>query len=544
MSLDYPLFQSKVDVHSEQFAANVESMQPLLERLRTQQQLAANEGSERTIARHRKLGKLMPRERVELLLDEDSPFLEICPLAGIEQDGYAPGSTTFAGIGLVCGVECVITSNRYTIKGGTIDEASLRRSGRAAEIAHENNLPCIMLVESGGANLTQQFKIFHTGGGSFYNITRQSAKKLPQVSVVFGSSTAGGAYTPGMSDYVVMVKKQAKVYLGGPPLVKMATGEITDHESLGGAEMHNAVSGVSDYLAQDELSALRITREIMASIRDTLPPRGRLPKTHLLASPASLEPVLDVEELLGICGADIRRPYDAREVIARIVDQSRFNEFKANYGQTMVCVFARIHGIDVGILANNGILFSDSSLKATQFIQLCNQKNTPLVFLQNINGFMVGRQYEEGGIIKDGAKLINAVSNSTVPAITITMGASYGAGNYAMCGRAYHPRFLFSWPQAKISVMGPDQLSGVLDMVMREAARKRGQTVDEEAAAARVDMFKSQVTEQSDAFYISSRCLDDGVIDPRDTRNTIGFCLSVCFGEPIKGTTSWGVFRM
>jgi acetyl-CoA carboxylase carboxyltransferase component len=525
-------------------------MEPLVAELASRVLESRSDGSASSQARHRRRGKLMPRERIALLLDDDSPVLEICPLAGWGQDGCAVGGNSVHVIGVVCGVMCHIVANKYTVKGGTADEATLVRGARAAAIAAENRLPTLMLVETGGANLTQQFKVFHAGGGSFYNMTRSSRAHVPQIAVVFGSSTAGGAYTPGMSDYVIMVKKRAQVFLGGPPLVRMATGEITDAESLGGAEMHSAVSGVSDYLAEDELDALRLCRELVASLARTLAPHQAfhhsqpLPAVHRLAAPPSLAPLYDPAELLGICGADIRRPYDAREVLARIVDRSAFNEFKQRIGTTIVCAFAQIHGIDVGIIANNGVLLSESALKAAQFIQLCNQKHTPLLFLHNITGFMVGRAYEEGGIIKDGAKMINAVSNSDVPAISIIMGASFGAGNYAMCGRAYHPRFLFSWPQARVSVMGADQLSGVLDIVSRQAAARDGQEVDEAAAAARVAMFKEQVEEQSDAYYVSSRCIDDGVIDPRDTRDVVGMCLAVCYNAKVEGTMQWGVHRM
>lgn len=825
-------FESAIDVHSELFASNVRSMEPLVAQLSERLQASRSDGSRAAQQRHRARGKLMPRERIAVLLDDDSPWLELCPLAGVGQDAYAVGGNSIHGVGLVCGVACHIVANKFTVKGGTADEPTLMRGARASAVAVENRLPTIMLVETGGANLTEQFKVFHAGGGSFYGMTRASRAHLPQLSVVFGSSTAGGAYTPGMSDYVIMVKQRAQVFLGGPPLVKMATGEVTDAESLGGAEMHSAVSGVSDYLAEDELDALRLCRELVASLARTLPPRAQpLPDAYARAPPRSLAPLCDPRELLGVCGADIRRPYDAREVIARIVDRSAFNEFKQRFGTTVVCAFAQIHGIDVGVIANNGVLLSESSLKAAQFIQLCNQKHTPLLFLHNITGFMVGRAYEEGGIIKDGSKLINAVSNSDVPAISVIMGASFGAGNYAMCfpehdheiltsagflsladverrvavardgsvdswrgltvasydaaaqtlvyrepsavvvnragaslvdfrgdkgrfsfaatrqhlvyaataadgdfekvpaadlldgdargtarflaaaaggvagacvsgrsvaaleahgallfdtrdrfepwlwslptdearavvrgvcaaaqagdaqrialtgdslalrddllrlllhagyaaafqdgavqfgdsaewreprvelanatvsptlydgrtwcfdmnsgtqdewgnrandgfvvvrrvrrdasgavceafqptiqgncGRAYHPRFLYSWPQARVSVMGADQLSGVLDIVARQAAARDGQQVDEEAAAARLAMFKAQVEEQSDAYYVSSRCIDDGIIDPRDTRNALGIAISASLNAPL-GEPGYGVLR-
>ncbi|MCX7808079.1 MAG: acyl-CoA carboxylase subunit beta, partial [Deltaproteobacteria bacterium] len=380
-----------------------------------------------------------------------------------------------------------------------------------------------------------QAKVFIPGGRAFRDITRRSRAKLPTICIVFGSSTAGGAYIPGMSDYVIMVKKQAQVYLGGPPLVKMATGEESSHEELGGAEMHSRVSGVSDYLAESEADAIRMGREIVAHL-------NLKKKAAPLCFPVE-DPLYPSEDLLGIASADVRIPFDAKEVIARIVDGSRFSEFKPLYGPELVCGWARIHGYLVGILANNGILFTACANKGAQFIQLCNQSNIPLVFLQNIVGFMVGRRYEEEGIIKAGAKMINAVSNSTVPAITIMIGASYGAGNYAMAGRAYAPRFLFSWPNHRIAVMGGKQLAGVLEIIQREAAIKRGEAVDEEKIKVMKAMIEAQIESESDPFYATARLWDDGVIDPRDTRHVLGICLSIVHRQPIEGTMAWGVFR-
>ncbi|MCS6856574.1 MAG: acyl-CoA carboxylase subunit beta, partial [Sandaracinaceae bacterium] len=378
-------------------------------------------------------------------------------------------------------------------------------------------------------------KVFVPGGRAFRDITRRSRAKLPTICIVFGSSTAGGAYIPGMSDYVIMVKKQAQVYLGGPPLVKMATGEESSHEELGGAEMHSRVSGVSDYLAESEADAIRMGREIVAHL-------NLKKKAAPLCFPVE-DPLYPSEDLLGIASADVRIPFDAKEVIARIVDGSRFSEFKPLYGPELVCGWARVHGYLVGILANNGILFTACANKGAQFIQLCNQSNIPLVFLQNIVGFMVGRRYEEEGIIKAGAKMINAVSNSTVPAITIMIGASYGAGNYAMAGRAYAPRFLFSWPNHRIAVMGGKQLAGVLEIIQREAAIKRGEAVDEEKIKVMKAMIEAQIESESDPFYATARLWDDGVIDPRDTRHVLGICLSIVHRQPIEGTMAWGVFR-
>jgi acyl-CoA carboxylase subunit beta len=408
------------------------------------------------------------------------------------------------------------------------------------EIARENRLPVITLTESAGADLPKQAEIFVPGGATFKHLTQLSAMGIPTIALVFGSSTAGGAYVPGMSDYAVLVKEQARVYLGGPPLVKMATGEDAEEESLGGAEMHTATSGVGDYLAEDEVDAIRIGRQIVAHLgwRKHGPPP---------ALPAD-DPVHDPDELLGIGSVDVKVPFDVREVIARTVDGSRFEEFKPRYGRTLVTGWASIHGYRVGVLGNNGILFSEEAQKGAQFIQLCNQTDTPLVFLQNITGFMVGTAYEQGGIIKDGAKLINAVSNSAVPHLTLMIGASYGAGNYGMCGRAYDPRFLFTWPNHRIAVMGPKQLGGVLRIVAEEGARKRGQDVEDPEFKAFADTmqrdFEATIESQSTAFYATARLWDDGIIDPRDSRTALGMALSAVHSAPVAGTAGYGVFRM
>src|SRR6516225_9760770 len=430
-----PVLRSRIDRESNLFKANYAAMQSALERLRSELKRSTEGGGEKYVKRHIERGKLLPRDRVEMLLDEGSYFLEIAPLAGYGMENEFPGAGVIGGVGLVCGHECLITANEATAKGGATGEAGLWKNARLADIARINRLPGIMLVESAGADLPVQSKIFVAGGRGFRELTRRSKERIPTISVVFGSSTAGGAYLPGMSDYVVMVKKQAQVFLAGPPLVKMATGEVSDEESLGGAEMHSRVSGLSDYLAEDELDAIRIAREIVSHFN-----RPKQPVPNL--QPVK-EPVYDPDELLGIASADVRVPFEIREVIARIVDASELAEFKPEYGPTLVAGFARIHGFPIGILGNNGVLMSESSGKGAQFIELCNQQNIPLIFLQNITGFMVGKTYEEQGIIRNGAKLINAVSNSTVPAITVMIGGSYGAGNYAMCGRAYEPRFLF-----------------------------------------------------------------------------------------------------
>jgi acetyl-CoA carboxylase carboxyltransferase component len=524
-----------VDTSSESYRTNRAAFLEQIEYLNQQLAAVNRGGGEKYVERHRKRGKLMARERIELLLDRDSPFLEIAPLAAWGTD-FALGGSVIAGIGLVSGVECVISANEPTIRGGTANRFSQLKGARAMEICEQNRLPIIQLTESGGADLPHQADIFVPGGHAFREITRRSAERIPTVCLVFGSSTAGGAYIPGMSDYVVMVKEGAKVFLGGPPLVKMAIHEESTDEELGGAEMHSRVSGVSDYLAADELDAIRLGREIVAQLHWRK--EGRTP------SAAVEDPLYDPEELLGLTSFDVRQPFEVREVIARLVDGSRFHEFKATYGTTLVTGYARIHGYPVGILANNGILFSESSEKGAQFIQLCNQIDTPILFLQNITGFMVGRRYEERGIIKDGAKLINAVSNSTVPHITVMVGASYGAGNYGMSGRAYDPRFVFTWPNHKIAVMGPEQLAGVLSIVRRQAAERAGEPFDEDADAKLRQVVEAQIEKESYAFFATGRLWDDGIIDPRDTRTVLGIALSAVHGAPIHGTTRYGVFRM
>lgn len=526
--------QTRVNKQSESFRANQEAMQKLAAELEKKKVEALFQGEEKYIARVKKQGKLLARERIELLLDIDSPFMELLPFAGWGTDGFGTGGTIVVGIGFVSGRLCIINSNVGTIKGGAIDYATLQKGLRIGEIALENELPVINLVESAGANLPDQAKIFNYGGTNFRDITRRSQKRIPTISVVFGNSTAGGAYIPGMSDYVIMVKNQAKVFLAGPPLVKMATNEVTDEESLGGANMHSTISGVSDYLAEDEKDALRIAREVMSYIKQPL----------LRFDEEIKEPLYDSEELLGIVSADVRIPFDQREVIARIVDGSEFSEFKPMYGNTLITGYARIYGYKIGIIANNGVLFSEAANKGAQFIQLCNQNDTPLLFLQNITGFMVGKKYEEEGIIKNGAKMINAVSNSNVPAITIITGASYGAGNYAMCGRAYKPRFLFSYPNSKIAVMGPDQLAGVMQIIGRAAAEKAGTVYDEEQGKNMAQYMVKEADKQSNAWYASGQLWDDGVIDPRETRNYLKLCMEVIHTTPVKGADGFGVFRM
>ena len=531
----YPVIATRVDPRSPDYAANREANAAAIDKLGKALADATVGGGEKYTSRHKAAGKLLPRERIELLLDRDSYFLELGALAGKDVPGHTTGAGFIGGIGRVSAVEVVISANDSTVKGGAISEMTAWKSGRLNEVAEQNRLPTISLIESAGADLPNQSKIFVPGGRGFRDLTRRSQHRIPSICLVFGSSTAGGAYIPGMSDYVVMVEKQAQVYLAGPPLVKMATGEDTDHEELGGAEMHARVSGVADYLARDERDAIRIGREIVAHLDWK---KGASP------TPREIEPPrYDADDLLGIVSPDIKVPFDSREVIARIVDGSRFSEFKPLYGSTLICGWAHLHGYPVGILANNGVLLSESAEKGAQFIQLCNQTDVPLLFLQNITGFMVGKKVEQEGIIKHGAKLINAVSNSTVPAITIMTGASYGAGNYAMSGRAYAPRFLFTWPNHRIAVMGGKQLAGVLDIIQRDAAAKRGETVDEQKLGVMKAMTEQMIDKESDPYFATARLWDDGIIDPRDTRTVVAIALSAAYSAPFRGSTSWGVFR-
>jgi acyl-CoA carboxylase subunit beta len=528
--------RSTVDPKAADFAANRDAMLAKLAEIEAEHAKAVAGGGDKYVERHRGRGKLLVRERIELLLDPDSPFLELSPLAAWGSD-YTVGASVVTGIGVVEGVECLICGNDPTIKGGASNPWSTKKSFRAADIARENRLPTVNLVESGGADLPTQKEIFIPGGRIFRDLTRASAAGCPTVALVFGNSTAGGAYLPGMSDYVVMVKDRAKVFLGGPPLVKMATGEESDDESLGGAEMHARTSGLADYLAADEQDAIRIGRRII----------GRLNWRKQGPAPADdySEPVYDQEDLLGIVPTDLKVPFDPRDVIARVVDGSEFDEFKPLYGGSLVTGWARVHGYPVGILANaRGVLFSEESQKAAQFIQLANQIDTPLLFLHNTTGYMVGREYEQGGIIKHGAMMINAVSNSKVPHISILMGASYGAGHYGMCGRAYDPRFLFAWPSAKSAVMGPQQLAGVLSIVARQAAAGRGQEYSEEHDAAMRAMVENQIEAESLPMFLSGMMYDDGIIDPRDTRTVLGLCLSTIHNGPVRGADGFGVFRM
>jgi len=530
------ILPSRVDTASEAFVHNRDGILAKLAELDEQVAVARAGGGKKYLERHHARGKLLPRERIELLLDRDAPFLELSPLAATGTD-YVVGASVVTGIGVVRDVECVLIAHDPTVRGGATNPYTLKKALRAMDIARQNRLPLVNLVESGGADLPRQSEIFVPGGATFRNLTQLSAARIPTLALVFGNATAGGAYLPGLCDYVVMVKERAKVFLGGPPLVKMATGEVADDEELGGAEMHARVSGVADYLANDERDCLRIGRDIVARLNWRKLGPGP-------TEPAD-EPLYDPQELLGIASLDLKQPIAAREVIARIVDGSRFDEFKPLYGANLVTGWASIHGFPVGVLANDvGILFSEEAEKAAQFIQLANHGDVPLVFLQNTTGYMVGKAYEQRGMIKDGSKMINAVSNSGVPHLTLVLGASYGAGNYGMCGRAYDPRFLFTWPNSKTAVMGPQQLAGVMSIVGRAAAEAAGQQVDEEKDAFLRKVVEDQIESESLAPFNTARLYDDGIIDPRDSRTVLGIALSACHSAEVRGARGFGVFRM
>jgi 3-methylcrotonyl-CoA carboxylase beta subunit len=536
--LGQPL-RSRVDPASDAFARNHAENAALTAELRQKLGQVRLGGSEQARKRHTARGKLLPRDRVDTLLDPGSPFLELSPLAadGL-YDGDAPAAGIITGVGRVAGRECVIVVNDATVKGGTYYPVTVKKHLRAQEVALHNNLPCIYLVDSGGAFLPRQDEVFPDRehfGRIFYNQATMSARGIPQIAAVLGSCTAGGAYVPAMSDEAVIVREQGTIFLGGPPLVKAATGEVVSAEELGGGDLHSRVSGVTDHLAEDDTDALRIVREIVA----TLAPR---PPRPWAVAPAE-DPLEDPGELYGVVPADLRTPYDVREVIARITDGSRFAEFKAAYGPTLVTGFARIYGHPVGIIANNGILFSESALKGAHFVELCDQRQVPLVFLQNITGFMVGRQYEAGGIAKHGAKMVTAVACARVPKFTVVIGGSFGAGNYAMCGRAYSPRFLWMWPNARISVMGGDQAASVLATVRRDQLEASGQTWPADAEDDFKKPIRDQYERQGSPYYSTARLWDDGIIDPLDTRRVLGLALSAAGNAPLE-PAGYGVFRM
>jgi acetyl-CoA carboxylase carboxyltransferase component len=533
------ILPTHVDVSDAIFTSNRDRMQRLVVELRTRIAVARQGGGTKYIERHRAQGKMPVRERVDRLLDVGSPFLELSPLAAFEMyDNDAPAAGIVTGIGRVSGREVLVVANDATVKGGTYYPVTVKKHVRAQQIAFDNRLPCVYLVDSGGAFLPLQADVFPDRdhfGRIFFNQARMSAARIPQIAVVMGSCTAGGAYVPAMSDETIIVKGTGTIFLGGPPLVKAATGEEVSAEDLGGADVHTRLSGVADYFAEDDGHALELCRTIVSTLNTTKP------QPPDLIAPE--EPRYDPSEIYGIVQTDSRKPYDVREVIARLVDASRFDEFKERYGTTVVTGFARLHGFLVGLVANNGVLFSESALKTTHFIELCNLRGIPLVFLQNITGFIVGRQYERAGIAKDGAKMVHAVANSVVPKFTVIIGGSFGAGNYGMCGRAYEPRFLWMWPNARISVMGGEQAAGVLTSVKREQLMREGKPFTPENEDAIRQPILQQYEHEGSPYYSTARLWDDGVLDPVDTRNALALGLSAAFNAPIP-EPRFGVFRM
>ncbi|TVR96987.1 MAG: methylcrotonoyl-CoA carboxylase [Rhodospirillales bacterium] len=533
------VFKSTIDRRTPAFQTNTADMEALVADLRRRVSEIKQGGGPRARERHVQRGRLLPRDRVRRLLDVGSPFLELSQLAAYGMyDGEVPGAGVITGIGRVCGIECMVIANDPTVKGGTYFGLSVKKHVRAQEIALENNLPCIYLVESGGANLPQQHEVFPDRdhfGRIFYNQANMSARGIPQIAVVHGSCTAGGAYVPAMSDESIIVRNQGTIFLGGPPLVKAATGEVVSAEDLGGADVHTRISGVADHYAMDDGHALAIARRIVAHLN-----RSKRPD---LATREPREPRYPAKDLYGIVSTDLKKPYDAREVIARIVDGSEFDEFKQLYGTTLVCAFAHVFGYPVGIIANNGILFSESALKGTHFIELCTQRRLPLVFLQNIAGFMVGSKAEAGGIAKDGAKMVMAVACAGVPKLTVVIGGSFGAGNYSMCGRAYQPRFLWMWPNARISVMGGEQAAGVLTTVRRDGIEAEGGTWSPEEEAAFRRPILEQYETQGHPYFATARLWDDGIIDPAETRMVLGLGISAALNAPVD-PGRYGVFRM
>ncbi|GAB5453639.1 MAG: propionyl-CoA carboxylase [Halioglobus sp.] len=533
------VLQTTVNTRDEVFQANRIAMQQQVDALRTLVDTIAQGGGEKAQQRHTSRGKLLPRQRLEALLDPGSPFLELSQLAAYSvYEDDVPGAGIITGIGRVAGRECMIFINDATVKGGTYYPLTVKKQGRAQTIAEENHLPCLYLVDSGGAFLPKQDEVFPDRehfGHAFYNQARMSAKGIPQLAAVLGSCTAGGAYLPAMADESIIVKNQGTIFLGGPPLVKAATGEVVTAEELGGADVHCRTSGVTDHYANNDHHALQLMRRAVERLNRV--------KNNPLDTRESSDPLYAEAELYGVIPADSRQPFDVREVIARVVDGSEFDEFKALFGETLVCGFARIHGYPVGIVANNGILFGESAVKGAHFIELCAQRKIPLVFLQNITGFMVGKQYEAGGIARHGAKMVHAVANARVPKFTIIIGGSFGAGNYAMCGRAYDPRFLFMWPNARISVMGGEQAAGVLATVKQDQMARSGEAMSAEEEAAFKQPIIDQYEHQGHPTYASARLWDDGVIDPADTRRVLGLCISAALNAPIEDSR-FGVFRM
>ena len=533
------VLQSRINTRDAAFAANREHLKAQVDDLRGLTATLAQGGGEKARAKHTARGKLLPRERLNALLDPGSPFLELSQLAAYKvYDDDVPGAGMITGIGRVAGTECMIFVNDATVKGGTYYPLTVKKQGRAQTIAEENHLPCLYLVDSGGAFLPLQDEVFPDRehfGHAFYNQARMSAKGIPQIAAVLGSCTAGGAYLPAMADESIIVKNQGTIFLGGPPLVKAATGEVVSAEELGGADVHCRTSGVTDHYANNDHHALQLMRRAVARLN-----RNKRIELDVIES---RDPLYPVEEVYGVIPADARQPFDVREVIARTVDASEFDEFKPLFGETLVCGFARIHGYPVGIIANNGILFGESAVKGAHFVELCAQRKIPLVFLQNITGFMVGKQYEAGGIARHGAKMVHAVACANVPKFTVIIGGSFGAGNYAMCGRAYDPRFLFMWPNARISVMGGEQAAGVLATVKQDALARTGEQMSEAEEAAFKQPIIDQYEHQGHPYYASARLWDDGVIDPADTRMVLGLGISAALNAPI-GESRFGVFRM
>lgn len=533
------VIESKINKSSDEFRTNQEHYQKLISNYLENMQTAKNGGGEKNIERHKSRNKLLARERIDELLDSGSGFLELSTMAANGMyDDAAPGAGVVTGIGLVHGREVMIVANDATVKGGTYFPMTVKKHLRAQEIALENNLPCIYLVDSGGAFLPLQAEVFPDRdhfGRIFYNQAQMSAKGIPQIAVVMGSCTAGGAYVPAMSDETIIVKGNGTIFLGGPPLVKAATGEEVTAEELGGASVHCRQSGVTDHFANDDHEALEICRNIIENL-------NRKPKSFLQQSEIE-KPLYDAEEIFGILPSDTRKPFDVREIIARLVDGSQFHEFKELYGTTLVCGFAKIMGNPVGILANNGILFSESATKGAHFIELCCQRKIPILFLQNITGFMVGKNYEAGGIAKDGAKLVTAVATANVPKFTLVIGGSFGAGNYGMCGRAYQPNFLWMWPNAKISVMGGEQAANVLATVKKDQLATKGQSLSIDEENKLKEPILKKYEKESSAYYSTARIWDDGIIDPRQTRQVLGMAISTSLNAPIENT-KFGVFRM
>lgn len=530
------ILSSNLEPASEEFAADRAAMLELLDEVAQAAVEVIAAGGEASVKRHHDRGKLTARERVDLVLDIDASFLEIAPYAGATEINEQIGARVIVGIGEVEGTECMIIANEPTVKAGAMSPRSTSKYLRGLEIARVNNLPTILLVESGGGDLPRQAESFVPGGAVFRNITRLSAQGIPVVAVVFGNSTAGGAYLPGLSEYTILVRGRAKVFLGGPPLVKMAINEEVDDETLGGAQMHASTSGLGDYLAEDERDGLRLAREVIVDLGW----RKKGPGPQAVAG----EPRFAADDLLACAASDTRRLTDTREILARILDDSRFNEFKPNYGPQLVTGWGSINGYSVGVLANNGILFSPESRKGAHFIQLANARNVPLLFVQNITGFMVGTAAEHGGIVRDGAAMINAVSNSTVPHLTLMVGASYGAGNYGMSGRAFEPRFVFTWPNHRIAVMGGKQLAGVMSIIRSEAAVHAGATLDADAEATLTSDLEAAIESQSTAMFATGHLWDDGIIDPRDTRTVLTLALSAAHSAPLTGADRFAPFRL